>query len=351
MKIRNTNLKSINSIKSIAPLKSALVLAAGLALSVPTAQAEVVKRSFCVWDPIGANGPLFNIMKTTKTVALKWGVDLDLRAYTDEKVVAEDFKAQQCDSVLITGTKAREFNKFTGSLDALGALPSDEEMRIMLETLTSPKAAKLLKSGKYEVAGILPAGSVYLYTRDRSVDTVNELQGKKIGTLEYDKAAVHMVRHVGASVVGTTTANFAGKFNNGSVDLVYAPAAAYTPLELYKGIGENGGVFSYKLAQFSFQTIIHSDRFPDDYGQKMREFSATRYDEAYEIIEQAESEIAQEFWTHPTAEDAEKYAAMFRSVRIGLRDDGVYDAKALKLMRKVRCKKNPSHAECAEKTE
>ncbi len=332
-------------------LKSALAVAVTACAIVAPTQAEVVKRSFCVWDPIGANGPLFNIMKATKPAAIKWGVELDLKAYTDEKVVAEDFKAEQCDAVLVTGTKAREFNKFTGSLDALGALPSDEEMRIMLETLTSPKAAKLLKSGKYEIAGILPAGSVYLYSRDKTVDTVNELQGKKIGTFDYDKAAVHMVRHVGASVVGATTANFAGKFNNGSVDLVYAPAAAYTPLELYKGIGDSGSVFSYKLAQFSFQTVIHSDRFPAEFGQQMRDFSATRYDEAYEIIATAESEINPEFWTHPTAKDAENYAAMFRNVRISLRDEGVYDAKALKLMRKVRCKKNPSHAECTEKTE
>ena len=133
--------------------------------------------------------------------------------------------------------------------------------------------------------------------------------------------------------------------------MVYAPAAAYTPLELYKGIGDNGSVFSYKLAQFSFQTVINSERFPADFGQQMREFSATRYDEAYEIIAQAESEIGPEFWTHPTAKDAENYAAMFRNVRISLRDEGVYDAKALKLMRKVRCKKHPSHAECTEKTE
>lgn len=332
-------------------LKFALAIAVSFFVITSSVQAEMVKRTYCVWDPIGANGPLFNLMKTTKTVALKWGVELDLKAYTDEKVVAEDFKAKQCDAVLVSGTKARDFNKFTGSLDAIGALPSDEAMRMLLETLASPKAAKLLTNGRYEVAGILPAGSVYLFSRDREIDTVGELQGKKIGTLEHDKAAVHMVRHVGASVVGTTTANFAGKFNNGSVDMVPAPAAAYMPLELYKGVGDKGSVFSYKLSQFNFQTIIHVDRFPEGFGQKMRDFSATRYDEAYEIIAQAESEIGEQLWTHPSTKEAEAYAAMFRSVRISLRDDGVYDGKALKLMRKVRCKQSPSNAECAEKTE
>lgn len=315
------------------------------------AQADMLKRTFCIFDPIGANGPLFSVMKSAKPSAMKWGIDLELRAYTDEKIAAEDFKAQQCDSVLLTGTRARDFNKFTGSLEAVGAIPSDEEFKMVLETLNQPKAATLLRQGNYEVAGILPAGAIYLFSRDRSVDTVEELQGKKVATLDYDTASMTMVRHVGASVVGASSANFAGKFNNGSVDIAYAPAVAYTPLELYKGLGDTGGVFDYKLAQMNFQIIIHSDRFPDGYGQKVREYSSTRYEEAYKLIEVAEKEIKPEYWMRPKQEDVAGYDSMLREVRISLRDEGVYDGKALKLMRKVRCKKNPTNAECIEKRE
>lgn len=315
------------------------------------AQAEMIDRSFCVWDPIGANGPLFNVMKSAKPSAMKWGINLELRAYTDEKIAAEDFKAGQCDSVLLTGTRAREFNKFTGSLEAMGAIPSGDEMKMVLQTLTQPKAAKLMKSGEYEVAGILPAGAIYLYTRDRTIDTVEELQGKKVATLDYDQASMTMVRHVGASVVGASTANFAGKFNNGSVDVAYAPAVAYTPLELYKGLGENGGVFDFSLAQMNFQIIARIDRFPEGYGQKVRDYTATRFEEAYELVEIAEAEIKKEYWMRPTMEQLEGYSKMLQEVRISLRDEGVYDAKALRLMRKVRCKKNPTNSECAEKRE
>ncbi|RMF19918.1 MAG: hypothetical protein D6758_00650, partial [Gammaproteobacteria bacterium] len=247
-------------------------LAAGVLAAVSfSAHAELPKRSFCIFDPIGANGPLFNVMKSAKPAALKWGVELEMRAYTDEKIAAEDFKAGQCDSVLLTGTRARDFNKFTGSLEAMGAIQSDAQMKMLLQTLSGPKAAKLMRSGDYEVAGILPAGAIYLFTRDRSIDTVEELQGKKVATLDYDQASLTMVRKVGASVVGASSANFAGKFNNGSVDIAYAPAVAYTPLELYKGTQPNGGVFNYKIAQMNFQIIIRPDRFPEGYGQKSRE--------------------------------------------------------------------------------
>ncbi|MFE8070175.1 DUF6091 family protein [Marinobacteraceae bacterium S3BR75-40.1] len=316
-------------------------------MGVQANAADLPKRSFCVFDPVGANGPLFNVMKSAKTEAMKWGVDLEMRAYTDEKIAAEEFKAGQCDSVLLTGTRAREFNNFTGSLEAIGAIPGEKEMRMVLQTLNQPKAADLLTNGKYEVAGILPAGSIYLFMRDRSINTVEELQGKKIATLDYDNAAVTMVRHVGASVVGANSANFAGKFNNGSVDLCYAPAVAYSPLELYKGVKPNGGIYNYRIGQMNFQIIINKDRFPENYANQARDYAMSRIDEAYEIISKAESEIEPELWIQPTEQQLQDYDKMLREVRISLRDEGTYNAKALRLMRVVRCKKDPTRGECA----
>ncbi|ARU57612.1 TRAP transporter solute binding subunit [Oleiphilus messinensis] len=332
-------------------LKKIITALGATALLANQAHAEAIDRKFCIFDPIGHNGPLFNVMKSSKPTALKWGVNFELSAYTDEKIAAEDFKAAQCDAVLLTGTRAREFNKFTGSLEALGAIPGDQEMQMILQTLNQPKAAKLLTNGNYEVAGILPAGAVYLFLRDRNVNTVDKLQGKKIATLDYDPASLTMVRHIGASVVGASSANFAGKFNNGSVDAAYAPAIAYTPLELYKGVAQDGGVFDYKLAQMNFQIIIHHDRFPEGFGQKVREYASGQYDEAYKLVATAESEIKAEHWMHPAKEHVSGYDNMLREVRISLRDEGVYDANALRLMRKVRCKTNPKNAECVDKRE
>lgn len=328
------------------------LLAAGLQLVLPNiANAALPKRTFCVWDVVGANGPMYSLMKATKPEALKWGVDLQLKAYTDEKIAAEDFKAGICDSVLLTSTRARKFNKFTGSLEALGAIQNRKEMKLIIETLSQPRAARLLVHGDVEVAGILPAGAVYLFLRDRNVDTVGELQGKKIATFDYDKAAMHMVRYVGASIVGSSSSNFAGKFNNGSVDIAYAPAVAFKPLELYKGLSHNGGIFDFTLAQLTFQILIHPSRFPKGYGQESREYALSKMDDAYKVIAKAEKSINPKLWIRPSPKDAAGYNAMFRSVRIALRNEGEYDGKALKLMRQVRCKENPAAAECAEKTE
>lgn len=327
---------------------AASALLASLALpALAETSAEPIERSFCVFDPVGANGPLFAITKTFQPVALREGIKLELRAYTDEKVAAEDFKAGQCDAVLLTGTRAREFNRFTGSLEAMGAVPGEEEMRLLYNTLAQPNARPFLIEGNYEVAGVFPGGAVYLHTRDRSIDTVEELQGKKIATLDFDDASLRMVRHVGASVVGANTASFAGKFNNGSVDLAYAPAVAYTPLELYKGVSPDGGVFKYALAYMNFQVIIHRDRFPEDAGQMVRNEAIKRIDEAYEIIAQAESEIPQDVWMLPPEADVVEYDKMLREVRLSLLAEGVYDERAIKLMRAIRCRVDGSRAECS----
>lgn len=338
-------MKSVSFSRRIA--MAAALCASMVTPSLVKADAEILERSFCVFDPVGANGPLFAITKEFQPVAMQRGIRLNLRAYTDEKVAAEDFKAGQCDAVLLTGTRAREFNKFTGSLEAMGAVPGEQEMRLLYNTLSQPQARQFLIEGPYEVAGVFPGGAIYLHTRDRNVDSVEKLQGKRIATLDYDSASVRMVRHVGASVVGSNSANFAGKFNNGSVDLAYAPAVAYQPLELYKGVNTKGGVFKYALGYMNFQVIIHRDRFPDDAGQMVRDESIKRIDQAYEIIAEAEAGIPEEVWMHPPQEDVAEYDRMLRQVRLSLLEDGVYDERAIKLMRAIRCRVDGSRSECA----
>ena len=326
---------------------SACLLTPALVSGQSHAQTDILERSFCVFDPVGANGPLFAITKEFQPVALQHGIRLNLRAYTDEKVAAEDFKAGQCDAVLLTGTRAREFNRFTGSLEAMGAVPGEEQMRLLYNTLSQPNARPFLIEGPYEVAGVFPGGAIYLHIRDRSIDTVEELQGKRVATLDYDVASVRMVRHVGASVVGSNSANFAGKFNNGSVDVAYAPAVAYQPLELYKGVGDKGGVFKYALAYMNFQVIIHRDRFPDEAAQMVREQAIRRLDEAYAIIAEAEKGIPEHVWMHPPAEDIAEYDRMLRQVRLSLLEEGVYDERAIRLMKAIRCRVDATRSECA----
>src|SRR5690606_577746 len=98
--------------RKLVTLAAAAVL--GLA-SVPASAAE--KRSLCVFDIVGQSGDVFNMMRDYRTAAVAWGVEFDLKVYTDEKIATEDLKAGQCDAAAITGIRGRQLNAYTGSLD------------------------------------------------------------------------------------------------------------------------------------------------------------------------------------------------------------------------------------------
>ena len=313
--------------------------------------AELPKRSMCVFDPLGVNGNLYGTAKDYRNVALEWGVELALKAYTDEKIAVDDFKAGQCDMALLTGTRSRAFNRFTATIEAIGGISDKKMLRTLLMTISSPKAAKYMTEGQYEIAGIMPAGPIYLFLNDRSIDSVEELSGKRIATIDYDDASIHMVKHVGASIVPSNSANFSGKFNNGSVDIAYAPVVAYQPLELYKGLKNNGGILRFILTYMDFQMVLRADRFPPGFGQRLRTKVASYFDRVDEAVEKEIAQIDEKYWMDISQEDTQKYQAMLREVRISLRDKGVYDGKMLKLMRKLRCRSNPTDAECVEKRE
>jgi hypothetical protein len=324
---------------------------AALTLSLVATTASANNVSVCVFDVIGANGDVFNVMKDYALELKSTGIDLKLKPYTDEGVAVGDFNAGQCDAIAATDLRTRPFNRFTGSISAVGALPSYDNLKTLLATLAQPKAAGFMKSDGFEVLGIFPLGAGYLFVNDRSIDTAGELAGKRMATLDYQKDAIHMVNYVKATVVPSDITNFAGKFNNGSVDTAYAPAFAYEALELYKGLEPNGGVVDYPLAQLTFQIIIRNDIVDDETAQRAREKAWSMYPQVMGLIESQESAIPEDKWIRISGGDIEGYQEMLRRNRLELRDGlngapSVYHPKMLKLMANIRCASAPSSAEC-----
>lgn len=325
------------------------IAAMTLLAAAPLASAQTVKM--CVFDVIGANGDVYNMVKDYALEMKTHGVDFELRPYTDEGVAVGDFNSGQCDAVAATDLRTRPFNRFTGSISAVGAIPTYDDLKTLLATLAQPKAAPLMKDNGYEVLGIVPAGAGYLFVNDRSIDTAGELAGKRMATLDYQKDAIHMVNYVKATVVPSDITNFAGKFNNGSVDTAYAPAFAYEALELYKGIGEDGGIVDYPLAQLTVQIIARDEVLDDETAQKAREVAWNMFPQSMDLIKRLETAIPDDKWIRIPEKDIEGYQEMFRENRLQLRDgsDGaskVYHPKMMSLLSKIRCSSNPTASEC-----
>ncbi|RJL75138.1 hypothetical protein D5055_00170 [Acinetobacter radioresistens] len=322
----------------------ALVLGTGILMAAEAAQA---KQVFCVFDLVGKNGDVYALMKDYQLAAKNWGADIELRVGQNEAVIAEDFKAGKCDGISVTGMRGRQFNKFTGSLDAIGAIPDLKLAVKVMQGLASPTFAKYMTNSKYEVAGVIPVGDAFLMVNDRSINTVAKAAGKKIAVLDYDEAQKIMVQQIGAQAVSADVTNFGSKFNNRQVDIIGAPAAVFKPLELHKGLGTKGAIVNYPILQVTGNLIIRPDKFPAGYGQKSREWVKTQLPRAFGILGKMKADIPQKYWMNIPAADKPGYQKLMRESRIDLTRRGVYDRRMMKLLWQFRCKEDRSNFECS----
>lgn len=315
-----------------------------------------VKRSLCVWDIMGHTGEVVALMRDYQVYASQLGVDFEIRSYTDERIASEDFRTRQCDAVLLTGLRARAFNTFTGSIEAVGALPTDAHMRTLAQVLSSPRSQSLMLSREgersFEVIGILPFGSAHGFVRDRNIKGADELPGKTIAVFDYDKAQAKLVRELGALPDPSDITNFATKFNAKSVDIVIAPLAAYQALELYRGLGQNGGIIDYVLAQVSLQVIVDADRFPEGFGQQSRQYiNQTLYPRAVNMLTRYASFVDPKYWIESTPANLQRYDEMSRVSRMSLTEQGIYDRRMMSLLKRIRCQHEPARTECGLQSE
>lgn len=327
-----------------------IALAAAVAM-MSASGAAMAKQKICVFDLLGAQGDAFSMMKDYALYAAKEGVQIELAPYTSESVVLSDLKAGQCDGSLMTGLRGREMNKFTGSIDSLGAIPTYAILQKVYGTLANPALGQYMVSNGYEVAGMAPAGAAYLFVNDRSINSVEKLAGKKIAAFDYDKTQAKMIQKVGAQSVSADITNFGAKFNNGSVDIIAAPALAYKPLELFKGLGTKGAIVRFPIVQLSFQLFIKQDKFPAGFGQKSRSYWLSQYDRAMTLVQKSEKVVPASAWLELPEADKAKYVVLMRDSRIALTNDGLYDKTMMKVLKKSRCSVNGADAECAQNLE
>ena len=315
-----------------------------LATSATTAQAA---QTMCVFDLLGANGENYAMMKDYALAAKQWGADVKLKAYTDERVASEDFKAGQCDGVALTGIRARQFNQFVGSIDAVGGLTSNSGAKTIIGLMANPKLAPDMVSNGYEIAGVTTLGSAYVMVNDRAINTLAKAAGKRFGVLDYDKAQALIVQKQGAQPVSVDLLTIGGKFNNGQVDIIALPAMAFKPLELHKGIGSKGAIIRFPIVQVTGDVVIRQNKFPAGYGQKSRDWISAQIGREIEVVNRTEKAIDPKYWMDIPPADKVGYVKIMREARIDMTKQGIYNKKMMSILKKIRCGQDPSSFECA----
>jgi hypothetical protein len=357
------HLSSVTLLKKLSPAILACSVFAGLsggAHAASDAKAEGAVQ-FCVFDPIGS-GETHRAMQDYSLAMLKKGHTIQIKVYVDERVAVEDFRTGQCDGVLATGLRTRPFVPFSAALDSVGVstivrkgkvdLPASYDVvHQFVNIVSSPKAREFVVSGAYELAGIMPLGAVYPFVNDRSIDTLEKAAGKRVAAFDHDKAEAQLILRSGAKPVAADITNFATMFNNGLVDVIMAPAMVYKPLELFRGIGTKGGVSRFPVVVLTGQAIIRSAKFAKSFGQDSREYFASQFDTAMNIVAQGDKQIPEKLWIDSTPRDNERYVLMMRQGRMLMAEKGFYDKKGLRLLKKIRCSVQPEASECSEQTE
>ncbi|HEX5374328.1 MAG TPA: putative solute-binding protein [Aquabacterium sp.] len=333
-----------------------------LSLLTLSAQAQSDKPLFCVWDILGKSGDIYNLMLDQSLHMAKLGMPFELRAYTDERVAVEDYRAGQCAGVVSTGFRARPFNAISGSMDSMGSAlvikggkvdmaGSLDVMRRVITAFSSPQAAKLMREGQHEVGGILPVGAAYPMIRDRTHTRLDQLAGKRIGVFDQDKPQALLIQQLGAQAVSLDISNVGTKFNNGLVDMIHLPAITYKPFELAKGMGTQGTVVRVPAMFPTVQMVFNADKLPTGFGEASRQFWLAKFDRQIQDIQRAEASIPTKVWSDVEPQVLASYVASLKEGRLIGAKQGLYAKRTLNLFKKARCAASPENAECAVASE
>ena len=332
-----------NILKTLAALSGGLIF---FTAQVNAQSAEPIPIKMCAFMFMGEGGPEHQASLDYKTAALEWGVKLELKSYMHDKIAAEELKSGSCDIANMPSLQARAFNKFTGTLDAPASMPTYAHLRTVLQTLAKPSAAKYMRNGDYEVIGIQPAGAVFIFSNDNSIKGLSDLAGKKMAVLDTMPEMRQLVVDLGMTPVSSTLTNLFQKFNNKAIDITGGPAVVYEMMELEKGLRPDGGILAEPVMQGNSQFIARWSKLPEGFTQKSREYFMKNFDATLKFVREAEDNIPKELWIPLVDDKREEYQQQTRSMRIAFRDKDIYDAKMLTLLRKVRCKKDATRAEC-----
>ena len=309
------------------------------------------KQQVCVFDLLGKAGESYKFLEEWALVSKKWGAQVQLISFQDEDLADKAFQNDKCDAVYMTSMRARTYNKFAGSIDALGGVPSNKiaqkAVEYVLDLRNTKRMTTTLQGENYEVAGIGLIGSAYIFVKDRSLNTIEKAQGKKFAILHYDRAHRVRVERVGAVPVMSDISNFIKKFNTGEVDVVAAPAYAYKPLEIEKGLGSKGAMLNFPVVNVTADLIVRPERFPAQFGEQSRQWFLQKIPQSFAMVQRLEAAIPSKIKMQLSKEDKEKYQRLLREGRIDLTKQGVYDPGMMRVLKKARCTVERTNFECS----
>lgn len=328
--------------------KGILALGAMLMLAINTQASAATK--ICVFDLMGKSGEAYKAMQEWALAASAWQGEINLVSYQNEAMAEHDFEQGRCEGVYMTSMRARAYNKFAGSVDAIGAVPSyaiaQKAISFALDKRNQRRLISQVANQSYEVAGISQIGLAYIFVKDKRMNSIEQIRGKKFAVLGYDEAQKIVVRSLGGQAVLSDISDIAKKFNQGQADIMAAPAYAYKPLEIYKGLGNDGAIITFPAVNMTMDLIIRPEKFTTNFGQNSRRWFLSRLNRNFALIQRIEAELPAKYKISLEQEDKTRYQRILREARIDLTKRGIYDATMMNVLKRARCTVDRTNFEC-----
>ncbi len=307
-------------------------------------------QNVCVFDLLGKSGESYKMMEEWALAAKEWQADITLIPFQDEGLVDRRLREGKCDAAYMTSMRARNYNKFAGSIDAIGGVTSNaiaqKAISYVLDKRNKHRMVTTQNGTNYEVVGIVQIGLAYLFVRDKNLNSIEKVRGTKFAILQYDAAQKIMVESVGAQPIPSEITDFVKKFNSGQVDAIAAPPYAYKPLEIGKGVGVKGAMFTFPVVNVTGDLIARTDKFPADFGIKSRAWFIQQLPQNFAMIKRLEMGVPSKIKMNFSAEDKTKYQKILREGRLSLTKQGVYDATMMSVLKRARCTVERTNFEC-----
>jgi hypothetical protein len=310
---------------------------------------EIPSRTTCVWDVLGKQGPIYTSTVDQQLRLKHYGITMEVEAYTDEQEVVDKLKSGHCDTSIMSGAQAKQFNDFTGSIESLGGVPSRKHMKYLIQVLASTHAHKKMQQGNYQIVGVIPIGFNYLFTHEPKQPTIKRIFTGKAAVVGDDDSQKALYKAFDMKMIsGKNTAAAAGAYNLADADVVMAPLVGYNMFNLGAGL-KHGSIVDYPLSQMTLQVVSRLDRIPLEVGQFLREDLFIKLNMLYREVEKNTREVPREKMYKFSAREEKVLDTKITEIRENLTSNGTYNKSMMKLQKKIRCKIDKQRMECKKK--
>ena len=252
----------------------------------------------------------------------------------------------------MTSMRARKYNKFAGSIDAIGGVINNQvakkAIHFALDKRNKRRLITTIDGDTFEVAGISQFGLAYIFVHDKSINSLAKAKGKKFAYLKHDDAQRKILEAIGMVGLPSDVSDFAKKFNANQADVIASPAYAYKALEIEKGLGTIGAMFdNVPVVNITIELIIRPNSFPAGFSLNSREWFIQQIPTSFAMIKRLEDAIPTKYKYSISKEEVENYEKLFREQRIRFTKDGIYDPVMMGVLKRARCSVERTRFECS----